>query len=367
MLDEAVELGSACVLGDGGVDLQCQRKSGAAFLACNSRLLASAYAFQERFDLQAQGLTGSDGGLGECQAAENAGGVWRSSVRCGLRLDVDEEQVLPRVVDRDVLMRLEEAELADTLGTDAAGGKVGDAAGAEFDADVGDVYLARQDRQADGLQGVNRRLDQTEHDVEVVHHEVQNDVDIEGARGENAEPMRLEEHRHVDVRLHGEHGGVEALQMANLKGALIPHGQGDECVGLGQRGGNRLFYQNIDAGLKKCTSDRRVGAGGHADGCGVKLDLAGGARSEAAVYVVEEAGLRVIGLQRLPTRGIDFDDGHKTDGSVCGCAQLANHAEMVAAEGAGADDGEPDGMRRSGRHLNYWAPLLPPTTARHRM
>jgi hypothetical protein len=40
---------------------------------------------------------------------------------------------------------------------------------------------------------------------------------------------------------------------------------------------------------------------------------------------------------------------------------------MVATEGACADDGEPDGMRRSGRHLNYWEPLLPPTTARQRV
>ena len=55
------------------------------------------------------------------------------------------------------------------------------------------------------------------------------------------------------------------------------------------------------------------------------------------------------------------------DGSVGGLRQFANHAEMVGAEGAGADDGEPDGLRRSGRHLNYWDPLLPPTTARQRV
>ena len=98
---------------------------------------------------------------------------------------------------------------------------------------------------------MNRRLDQTEHDVEVVHHEVENDIDIEGARGENAEPVRLKEHGHVDVWLHGEHCGVEALQMANLKDALMTRGQIDECVGLGQRRGDRLFYQNIDAGLNQ--------------------------------------------------------------------------------------------------------------------
>jgi hypothetical protein len=32
---------------------------------------------------------------------------------------------------------------------------------------------------------------------------------------------------------------------------------------------------------------------------------------------------------------------------------------MAVAEGACADHGEPDGLRRDGRHWNYWAPLLP--------
>jgi hypothetical protein len=40
---------------------------------------------------------------------------------------------------------------------------------------------------------------------------------------------------------------------------------------------------------------------------------------------------------------------------------------MIAAEGACADDGEPDGLRRGGRHWSYWAPLLPWTTSRQRV
>jgi hypothetical protein len=40
---------------------------------------------------------------------------------------------------------------------------------------------------------------------------------------------------------------------------------------------------------------------------------------------------------------------------------------MIAAEGACPDDGESDGLRRGGRHLNYWAPLLPWTTSRQRV
>ena len=63
MSDEAVELGSDGVLGDGGVDVQCQCERGAAFLAGNSRLLAGAYAFQKRFDSRRSGSPGVTVGL----------------------------------------------------------------------------------------------------------------------------------------------------------------------------------------------------------------------------------------------------------------------------------------------------------------
>ena len=110
-----------------------------------------------------------------------------------------------------------------------------------------------------------------------------------------------------------------------------------------------------------------MGAGRDAYRRGVKLELAGGARGEAGVYVWEEAGLRKLRLQCLSAREIAFDDGHKTDGIARSCAQFADHAKMIAAEGAGTDDGKPDGWWRGGRHWNYWALLLPPTTARQRV
>ena len=83
-------------------------------------------------------------------------------------------------------MRLEEAELADLLGGDAAGGEVGDAAGFELDADVGDVDLGREDGQANGADLADGRLRQREDDVEIVNHQVEDDVDVERARGEDA-------------------------------------------------------------------------------------------------------------------------------------------------------------------------------------
>ena len=65
------------------------------------------------------------------------------------------------------------------------------------------------------------RLNEAENDVEVVHHEIEDDVDVERARGEDAEPVGLEEHGHVDIGVDGEDGGVEALEMTDLKDALV--------------------------------------------------------------------------------------------------------------------------------------------------
>ena len=76
-------------------------------------------------------------------------------------------------------MGLEEAELADLLGGDATGGEVGDAAGFEFDADVGDVGLAGEDGEPDGADLSYRGVGKSEDDVEIVDHEVEDDVDVE--------------------------------------------------------------------------------------------------------------------------------------------------------------------------------------------
>lgn len=76
-------------------------------------------------------------------------------------------------------MGLEEAEFADLFGGDAAGGEVGDAAGFELDANVCDVGFAGEDGQADGADLANWRMGEGEDDVEVVNHEVEDDVDVE--------------------------------------------------------------------------------------------------------------------------------------------------------------------------------------------
>ena len=53
----------------------------------------------------------------------------------------------------------------------------------------------RQHRHADGLDRLDLGLHERQHDVEIVNHQIEDDVDVEAALGERAEPMDLDEAR----------------------------------------------------------------------------------------------------------------------------------------------------------------------------
>ncbi len=161
--------------------------------------------------------------------------------------NIDQERILPGVVNGDVLVGLEEAELPDALGADAAGGEVGDAAGLELHADVGDVHFARENGQANGADFAHRGVDKAEDDVEIVDHEVEDDIDIERAGREDAEAVRLKKHGLVEVRGDGRDSRVETLEMANLKDAAVCFSQRDESVCFFDGGDERLFHKDVDA------------------------------------------------------------------------------------------------------------------------
>jgi len=144
--------------------------------------------------------------------------------------DGEYENFLASVIERDVLARLEEAQLADAFGGDAAGGEVGDASGFELETDVGDVDFAGEDGQADGANFFHRRFGEGEDDVEIVNHEIEDDIDIERSRSEHAEAVDFEKHRMREDGKRGADGGIEALEMSDLRDAFVFRGEVDEFV-----------------------------------------------------------------------------------------------------------------------------------------
>ncbi len=190
------------------------------------------------------------------------------------RPDANAQRILAREIERDVFVLLEETHLADAFGGDAAGGDVGDGARGKFDARVGDVDFIGDHRNADGFEIDDRRIDEREQDIEVVDHHVVDDVDIEAARRENAEPMDFEKHGPRNDALGGRDRRIESLDVADLQNPRRALCRSDQLVGFLDRRCHRLFDEHVDPGIEQAAADARVFLRGHGEADG--LDARGG-------------------------------------------------------------------------------------------
>ena len=83
---------------------------------------------------------------------------------------------------------------------------------------------------------------EVQHQVEVVDHEVEHHRDIGAAERERRHPLGLGEARPVEQRQCGAHRPVEPLDVPDGERDAFGLRQGDEVVGLLQRGGERLLH-----------------------------------------------------------------------------------------------------------------------------
>src|SRR5712692_6038411 len=118
-------------------------------------------------------------------------------------------------------MRLEYAQFADALGRNAAGGNIGYAPALKLQSHVGNVDFGRQNRDAGRANLFYFTLDQAEQNVDIVDHQIENDVDIEAPRAENAQPMDFEEQRQPCDFFQRHDSRIEALEMSDLQNAAM--------------------------------------------------------------------------------------------------------------------------------------------------
>src|SRR6266536_5013112 len=98
--------------------------------------------------------------------------------------------MLLAVIERDIFLGLEQAQLADPLGRDTAGGEVGDASAAELEAHIADVHLPGKDGYSGCADFFEFGLaDQVQHYIQIVNHQVEHDIDVEASRAEQIEPV----------------------------------------------------------------------------------------------------------------------------------------------------------------------------------
>src|SRR5713226_8640435 len=145
----------------------------------------------------------------------------------------DAQRVAPGVIERDVFMLLEESYLADSFCGNAARRDIGDCAAGELEPGMRDVHFVAQNRNAHGLHLGHWLLDQGEQNVEIVNHQVIDNIHIQAARCEYSQAMHFEKQRVVEDGLDGQYRGIESFQMPDLQQALIAVCRIDESIRLG--------------------------------------------------------------------------------------------------------------------------------------
>src|SRR5216683_3074504 len=148
-------------------------EGGAACGAVHARLFTGAHGIDKGLELGAQRFNGRRRQL------------FKGELRLRTRLfHGDAQRVAPGVIERDVFMLLEESYLADSFCGNAARRDIGDCAAGELEPGMRDVHFVAQNRNAHGLHLGHWLLDQGEQNVEIVNHQVIDNIHIQAARCE---------------------------------------------------------------------------------------------------------------------------------------------------------------------------------------
>ena len=87
-------------------------------------------------------------------------------------------------------------------------------------------------------------------DIQIVNHQIQDDIDIQRARGKLPDTMNLEIDRMADVRPQSDQRRVETLRVAYLQNRLAISARGDHSVSLCERRCDWLFHQHMNPNLE---------------------------------------------------------------------------------------------------------------------
>ena len=223
----------------------------------------------------------------------------------------------------------EEPDLLHDLSRDPARGDVRHTAARKGQAGVGDVHLVRENRNPDGVHGRNRGADEMEDDVEVVDHQIEDDVHVRAAFEEGVEAVGFDEEGRSHHGPEGRDGRIEPLDEADLEDQPLCPGEGDQFIRLGKRRGDRFFQQDVHARLQKDRGDLMVGAGRHGDRDGVDL-------SQKSAVVRQNLAVAAVG--RLP--GILLH--HVGDADDPAFRNFPVFLEVVAAQMAGSHHADSD-------------------------
>src|SRR5215472_2303908 len=138
------QIGPLMMLRDRPVDLQCQGQRGAPIFNGYNRFATGLHRLKKGSQLCLQGFSWLDRWLLNVDPRHRTR-AWRNAFSPHQRqrrslVHADGDYILPRVVDRDVLVWLEEAQFTNALRAYPAGGEVGHATRLELQTNVGNIH-----------------------------------------------------------------------------------------------------------------------------------------------------------------------------------------------------------------------------------
>src|SRR5215475_1190241 len=139
---------------------------------------------------------------------------------------------LCRVVDSNVVVRLEKAHFANLLSADSRRSDVGDCSGRKFKSGIGGIDFVCKYGDSYGMQvrDSNVFANQPLHNVKVMDHEVEHHIYIERSRREFADAVNLKVHRVTNMRPQGHQCGVESFEVAYLQQSVTFLGSLDHSL-----------------------------------------------------------------------------------------------------------------------------------------
>src|SRR5580698_7870729 len=97
----------------------------------------------------------------------------------------------------------------------------------------------------------DRRIGKRQDDVEIVDHEIENDIHVERARAKNTEPVRLKKHGTIQQITDGCDGRIETFQVPNLQNSPIVFCKIYELACFFKGCGNRFFNEYVDSSCQQ--------------------------------------------------------------------------------------------------------------------
>jgi hypothetical protein len=164
----------------------------------------------------------------------------------------------------------------------------------------------------------------------------------------------------MELRLDGQHRGVEAFQMARLQYELAPVRTIDQVIGLLKARGQRLLDQQIEARIEQGSGYGVMMDSGNGDGGCVEMEVGG----QQLIDCREDRDC-VFGSGIRGAFGVWFD-GCDERNAQTGSLQLAVDAEMVAAKGSCSGHGNAQNGLASYFAASVSGPL-PSTAFRQRL